>query len=74
MAISKNGIPVVRIDSPTILRLSATVAESSGSSEKSFKSEIAPCDASIDFTEIYDVVGTVSTKKFFRQILNVIKT
>ncbi|MCX5817082.1 MAG: hypothetical protein NTX75_12730 [Proteobacteria bacterium] len=61
MAISKNGIPFVCIDFPMILRISATVAESYGSSENSFKSEMALCKASIDFTEIYDVVDNVST-------------
>ena len=69
IAISKNGIPGVSVDFPTILSLSATVAESSGSSEISFKSELALCKVGIDFTEIYDVVDNVSTTSSDRSSL-----
>ncbi|MCX5810728.1 MAG: hypothetical protein NTX36_15385 [Proteobacteria bacterium] len=36
VAISKDGIPSVIIGFPTILRISANIAESSGSTEKNF--------------------------------------
>jgi hypothetical protein len=60
VAISNNEIPGVIIDFPKILRISANVAESFGSSEKSFKSKIVRSSVRIDFTEILAMTETVS--------------
>jgi hypothetical protein len=57
----KDGIPCVSVDFPTILRISENVSESSGSSEKRFKSKIVPSSVCIDFSEVYDVVDNMST-------------
>ena len=58
-----NRIPRVRVDFPTILRLSATVAEFRFL-KKSFKSKITLHKDCIDFSEISGMVTTVVTIAF----------